>query len=146
MKRLPIKAYTKRGRPIPGTRHLRVITRNVVVWKKADLCDEDGYLGPIVVKLLLRKGTLIRVPRNLLGEPLHCDKHRAEKATVLGFRSTRGFRITLKRKQFVESSCAVGFKYRIGRVVRPKAGFFMGDQACASGIHFFVDFDEAAKY
>jgi hypothetical protein len=77
---------------------------------------------------------------------LDARKCRASSAKVLSLH-TPSDNVRLRIKS-ARSSFDSDFVYRIGETVRPKDRAFdkRPKQVCAPGIHFFLTFDDAARY
>jgi len=92
------------------------------------------YLKPYdtrVIELIIPAGALVHYP-----DPRELDntwfKLRASEAYVA--------------KGNGKSSHDFLFKYREGEIVKPESKFSRVNKTCASGIHFFLDPEEAALY
>jgi len=118
--------------------------RDHIVWKK---------LQEHVAKCLLPKGTLFFV-----GGTLRYPKCRAEALMVLKiWRASRtplsGFHLEqykrLKKYEVyypVKGLFFPKYEYTAGKVARPRRKFSMENITCASGIHFFFDYNHAKVF
>lgn len=124
--------------------------RDRIVFKKVygpPRKNNSGYsIAPheLVAVLRIPKGTLMRIPHlDLFSEyQRRSMKHRAARAKVLRIENMRGE----KWKHVAYSRWSSSFEYRVGRIVRPTRGFSRGEQACASGIHFFFNKTQARNW
>lgn len=74
-------------------------------------------------------------------------KCRASEAKVMGFYDLEGKRLSKEEVPYACSIYARKFRYYVGKTVYPKNSFDDDRwEECASGIHFFVTFQEAVEY
>lgn len=73
-------------------------------------------------------------------------KIRVSEAKVVNILDIDGKPMKLARKHSVTSKHDPLFKYEIGKTVTPTEPFEDSDRTCASGIHGFLDIEEAIKY
>ena len=106
-------------------------------WKKAYVCDNDKGEGVEIglVKLL--------IPASAQRSSAYSKKCRCDKAKVLSITDLKGER----EYKFAYSMCDISFEYRVGKYVEPKYRFCPDRfDECASGIHFFIDKQDAINY
>lgn len=109
-------------------------TGSFIAWKK---CEVKPRYENCIVKLL--------IPEDALRSSGTSRKCRASKAIVLEFQDYEGH--VLPDNLPVVSAYNRAFHYRVGRLVQPVYAF--DDDRwnnCASGIHFFVNRQEAVDY
>lgn len=110
----------------------------MIVWK---FVHSKGLKKKIVAKL--------EVPANTMfyygGKDGKC---RAEQVKVLGFYDKSGKQLTVKvaYPPIDNASRARGFKYELGKLVKPDNGFKRKTTQCAAGIHCYMTQKEAASY
>ena len=102
-------------------------------WKKASL--ESGF---VIVKL--------EIPEDAKRSSATGRKCRCDKAKVLELQTINGDVID-KEDSVIISHFDGSYRYKVGDVIEPKEPF-KDDRfiECASGIHFFVDRQEAVDY
>ena len=123
-------------------------SNDIILYKKCTGClcnikladDEDisnGY-EEVIVKL--------SVPAK--AKRVYCNnlKIRVSEATVLEFYKKDGSKYKLKKGWHVRSMHDNKFEYRIGATVKPKEAFDPTSGTCGSGIHGFINFNDAVKY
>lgn len=107
-----------------------------VAWKKCFTRNEHGTQY-CIVKLLIPKDA-----KRSSGTTRKC---RASKAKVLEFQTLEGHMLAGNIK--VVSLFNTAFQYRVGHIVEPEYAF---DEdrwiSCGSGIHFFLNRQEAVEY
>jgi len=122
----------------PRGKHYK-LEEDTIVYKKVGVAHyQNDYGNKIVsrygiVKLLIPKGTAVFVT---------CGKCRAAKAKVLEIKA-------LGRTQTFKGGYSLwdtGFKYVVGKTVKPRDKFSMSTNECESGIHFFRTVREARFY
>lgn len=115
-------------------------------FKKANLCEvvTGRFLGKVIVVLEIPKDARV----NTGYRSFHCwTKKRASSAFVLGVvNKDSGELLTLPDGARVVSAHNHAFVYEVGETVHPTQPFDRSREECASGIHFFDTFDEAARY
>lgn len=112
-------------------------------YKRVDCCNtEDAYgrYTSAVAKLV--------IPASAKRSSAFSRKCRASEALVVGFYDLDGYPLSdafINMHEF-HSTHRYGFKYKLGEKVVPDS--FDPDRwkECASGIHFFMTFKEAANY
>lgn len=98
---------------------------------------KDG--DPIIAKL-----TIPAKAKRSSGTGRKC---RASEAKVMGFYDLKGKRLSKETVPYACSIYAKRFRYYAGKTVRPKNVFEKDRwEECASGIHFFITFQEAVEY
>jgi hypothetical protein len=68
------------------------------------------------------------------------------EAKVVNILDIEGKPMKLARKHSVTSKHDPFFTYEIGKTVTPTEPYEDSDRTCASGIHGFLDIEEAIKY
>lgn len=93
---------------------------------------------PVIVKLL--------VPET--AKRVYCEdmKIRVSEAKVIQFYDMDGKVYKLKKDKYVCSSWARHFTYNIGETVKPEQKFDNNSGLCGSGIHGFINFEDAKAY
>lgn len=106
-----------------------------ILYKKAYVIKEDKFTE-MIIKL--------EVPEK--AKRVYCDelKIRVSKAKVIGFYNLDGS--TLPADSDVVSSYDHAFKYKIGETVKPEKEFDPTSGSCGSGIHGYIDINDAIKY
>ena len=124
-----------RGANLYGAKHVPFIpmacpdTGSFIGWKK------DGT-GELIIKLLIQEDAK-RLSAN--GRKCRCDK-----AQVLAIENLDG---THSDKVETYSANDRSFIYKVGEMVTPKEAFCEDRwQECSSGIHFFINRQEAVEY
>ena len=111
-------------------------------WKKCDRTSrKTGRSYATLVKL--------EIPAQAKRSSAFGKKCRCSEAKVLGFYyvSKPDKEIEKPEAFWFSSLFDSGFKYELGKTVRPKHGFYVDRfQECASGIHFFMDVKDAQNY
>ena len=104
-------------------------TGSFIGWKK------DGT-GKLIIKLL--------IPEDAKRLSSTTRKCRCDKAEVLAIENLDG---TPSEKTETYSSNDSSFIYKVGKIVKPKKTFCEDRwQECSSGIHFFINRQEAVEY
>jgi len=112
----------KLEKPIVGFKRVMKL-RYKGPWQRLDKCSR-------VIELIIPAGALVHYPNPREGHTWF--KLRASEAYVA--------------KGNGKSSYDFLFKYREGEIVKPEFPFRRVNKTCASGIHFFLDPEEAANY
>lgn len=99
--------------------------------------NSDKYT-PVIVKLL--------VPET--AKRVYCEdmKIRVSEAKVIQFYDMDGEVYKLKKDKYVCSYWDKTFTYNIGETVKPVQKFNTSSGACGSGIHGFIDLEDAKAY
>lgn len=132
-----VTAYTAVSFGTKGT--FWVVTTELKAFKRLD--------GTRVAALKIPIGATVYAARPAFNRATYRDerKMRASKAIVHGIYSIAkgvyGMDVSCGRSLHDES-----FVYRPGATVEPKYTFSMDDAQCASGIHFFLNFNDAYLY
>ena len=106
-------------------------------FKKADGIINDDYETNVIVKL--------QITEDAKRSSATTRKCRCSKAVVLGFYDLDHNR--LPDDIMVESKYASSFMYKVGEIIEPREPYEENRWIeCASGIHFFMTFDEAVNY
>ena len=106
-------------------------------FKKADGIINDDYETDVIVKL--------QITEDAKRSSATTRKCRCSKAVVLGFYDIDHNR--LPDDIMVESKYASSFMYKVGEIIEPREPYEENRWIeCASGIHFFMTFDEAVNY
>ncbi len=117
----------------------RKLGEDTIVWKSARTAD-----GPCIIKLLLRKGTIIYENDGDSRERRKCRAAAAHVLEILEYvASRRGF---VRKVSEARSRHRPDFLYRLGKAVKPKTNFSMKFESCASGIHYFYNRNDAARW
>lgn len=108
---------------------------NTILYKKAYVIKDDVF-KEMIIKL--------EVPEN--ARRVYCDelKIRVSKAKVIGFYNIDGS--ALPDNCEVVSGYDHTFKYKIGETVKPEKEFDTTSGSCGSGIHGFINFEDAKAY
>jgi len=114
-----------------------------VAWKVVLASTEDFVDGvrhtPVLAKLL--------IPADAKRSSGFGRKCRASKAEVLGFYDLDGHMLDRKFYYGIHSYWNRGFNYEVGKIVEPEESFNEDRWSeCASGIHFFLNRQEAIEY
>ena len=106
-----------------------------ILYKKAYVIKDDKFTE-MIVKL--------EVPEK--AKRVYCDelKIRVSMAKVIGFYNLDGS--VLPDDNEVVSSYDQTFKYKIGETVKPEKEFDPTSGSCGSGIHGYIDINDAIKY
>ena len=106
-----------------------------ILYKKAYSVKEERFTE-MIIKL--------EVPEK--AKRVYCDelKIRVSKAKVIGFYNLDGS--ALPADTDVVSSYDHTFKYKIGDTVKPEKDFDPTSGSCGSGIHGYIDINDAIKY
>lgn len=160
MKKDKIKSMRlTKGVDLPKNTLVR-LSAPLIVYKKVTVRSHDKHtLGKAIATL--------RIPRGALVSRANSSKHRTSEAKVVSIDFTRTeldalkYRIKRHNTHMYGASWSLdslvftslsyighNFKYRVGRIVRPKGRKFDKDPAnqCASGIHFFRHRMGAIRY
>ena len=107
-----------------------------IAWKA---CRVSWGNEVVIVKLLIPKDA-----KRSSGTGRKC---RADKAKVLEFQSLDGTKLNGKQKSCIVSWWNGRFTYNIGKIVKPEEPFCENRyEECASGIHFFMNREEAVRF
>lgn len=110
-----------------------------IAWKKCyyDI-DDVGSIRPCIVKL--------KIPAHARRSSSLGRKCRASEAIVLAIQDKNGKDLGNNIEAFSEYD--QHFKYHVGETVKPRLAPFDSDRwrGCASGIHFFINRQEAIRY
>ena len=106
-----------------------------ILYKKAYVIKDDKFTE-MIIKL--------EVPEK--AKRVYCDdlKIRVSKAKVIGFYNLDGSALPADTE--VVSSYDHTFKYKIGDTVKPEKDFDPTSGSCGSGIHGYIDINDAIKY
>lgn len=106
-----------------------------ILYKKAYVIKDDSF-KEMIIKL--------EVPEK--AKRVYCDelKIRVSKAKVIGFYNLDGS--TLPDDSEVVSGYDHNFKYKIGDTVKPENEFDPTSGSCGSGIHGYIDINDAIRY
>ena len=140
-------------RNIANTKSHGFPDRPMVLYKKARIrilntntfADYSSRSEEVIVKLSVPSAALRHY------DPIS-KKIRVSEAVVAGFYDMVHQEIKLSRlhrllKRYIVSSYRDSdFRYWLGKKVTPEKPFADKDETCASGIHGFLDFDDAASY
>lgn len=108
-------------------------------YKKVLIAPDDGY-GYYGIRIIAE----LRVPKDALRSSATTRKCRCSKAKVVRFLNFNGEELDLK---FAYSIYDKHFIYRRGTTVKCNGEFNRNRwEACTTGIHFFMSFEEAVKF
>ena len=106
-----------------------------IAWKKCRSHEQENK--EVIVKL--------EIPEDAMRSSATGVKCRASKAKVLDIQDLEGN--SIDSKAFSTYGNQQDFEYITGEIVEPREPFCEDRyEECASGIHFFVDRDEAVRY
>jgi len=149
-KRLTSEQYTAyfldHVKPL-GHSNLYKVTKDIQAYKKVQWHEPDNaYCGyknhKAIASLIIPKGAILHASLMWVSE-LNQRKIRANKAVVHQIHDV----ISDKNRLEANSDWASNFKYKVGKTVRPSGcRFYMGAGICESGIHFFLQMEDALSY
>ena len=126
------RAELRRAKQCPPTPMACPSEGSFIAWKKCLVGDD----GEVIVKL--------KIPADAKRSSATNSKCRASKAKVLDIQALGGEKLTGVIPHSINDP---SFTYVPGETVRPKEPFCKDRyKECASGIHFFVDRQEAVDY
>ena len=112
-----------------------------------------------IAQLLLPKGTTVSVPVDYNSNGNHSRKLRADQAVVLmimpivvecfpnSYRTIKVYGNIVDAGDTYGSKWSISFKYKAGKLIKPKNGFHRQDnRPCKPGIHFFTNFKDAERW
>lgn len=115
---------------------ITMAAESFIMWKK--VASEVGPTEYYVAALLVNEGA-----RVVHFAPKKNKKLRVSKAFVVGFFDLSGKKT---RKRAFRSLYNSDFKYAKNKVVKPTRPFSCSDEICGSGIHGFMNFEDAVNY
>lgn len=107
-----------------------------IMWKK--VAPELGPPHYYIAALLVNPGAHV-----VHSNPKKNKKLRVSKAFVIGFFDLSGEKT---RKKAFRSLYNSDFKYTKNKVVKPTRPFNCSNEICGSGIHGFMNFEDAVNY
>ena len=115
------------------------ITKEMKVFKKA----YDNNYRQVIVNLVIPVGAIVHFPENEYNKfCINVRKMRASKAFVHSIANLR----SKKSIQLAYSNWDNNFEYVVGKTVKPKYGFNRTPEVCETGIHFFMQVEDAIRY
>jgi hypothetical protein len=128
-----IEAATPTERP-----HIVRLIKPLTVYKKviSRISWPDNRMT--VIELELPVGTLICTSSLNKSSGYYGVKLRANQARVV--------KVFDKSAKAPFASYDQSFKYRVGELVKPRHPFSVGNEQCASGIHFYLTYQEARDH
>ena len=115
------------------------ITKEMKVFKKAYY----KYYHQVIVNLVIPVDAIIHFPEsNYSVDEIDNRKMRASKAFVHSIASKNNKEIL----NVAHSDWSVDFKYIVGKTVKPTYSFCSTPYQCESGIHFFMQLEDALIY
>lgn len=110
-----------------------ILYKKVAVWHGSKCCKNR-----IIAKLV--------VPAE--AKRVYCGLHkiRVSEAKCVGFYNYDGTEYKLRKGYVITSLYSDSYYYQLNKICKPSVAFDETTGNCGSGIHGFVEFDEAVKY
>jgi hypothetical protein len=154
-----IRNLLKGSTPVAGG--FRVLDRDIIGYKQLTMNTKHG--GRAIATLIIPKGTVVYQAANGTNDQMKC---RAQKAYIFSitkisttdgrdlqkinkaFSHYRTHEPVTNDKRFVKACDRSGHRmiYNTGEWIKPELPYSFVDDACESGIHFFLERERAVNY